>query len=68
MKTKYPKLNNTEFKVCIFSFLPLSIVEIADLLRQSKSTVGKARTKIRKKIGLKESGGDFCEYIIKNIE
>ena len=67
IRIMYPDLNETELKVCILSFLPLSVIEISELMNQSEFTVAKARTNIRKKIGLEGTRADFCEYIAKKI-
>jgi hypothetical protein len=67
IKKSYPQLIETEFKVCVLSFLPMSTTEIAGLLGLSENTAGKYRTSIRKKLGLEEKGGNFCQFITNKM-
>ena len=64
---RWPSLNATELRVCILSFMPLSVKQVAAIIGQTEHTVGKARTNIRKKLGMEEKNGDFCEEIMRQL-
>lgn len=66
IKKEYPDLSETEYKVCLLTFFPVTINDIADLLGQSTNTVAKARTGIRKKIGMSGFGGNISDFILKS--
>ena len=61
IRKKYPMLNETEYKVCIMSFLPFSSKETTIILGQSVNTINVARSSIRKKLDIK---GDIAEAIM----
>lgn len=68
IKDNQPALTESEFKVCILSMLPFSVKEVADILDVSPAMIGKARTSIRKKLGMIEARGSIGEYITQHIE
>ena len=60
-------LTDGEFKVCILSMLPFSVKEVADILGVSSAMIGKARTSIRKKLGVTEARGSIEEFVTNNL-
>ncbi|MPN36345.1 hypothetical protein SDC9_183854 [bioreactor metagenome] len=68
IQNNYPQLSETEFKVLLLSYAGLPSKEIALLINQSVHTVNMGRTHIRRKIGLKETGADFCAQLRDNYE
>ena len=58
-----PALTEGEFKVCILSMMPFSVKEVADILGVSSAMIGKARTSIRKKLGMTEARGSIEEFM-----
>jgi PAS domain S-box-containing protein len=54
LSTKYPRLTNTEVRVCAMIKLNLRSKEIADILNISQKTIDNHRLKIRKKLNLNE--------------
>ena len=67
IRSTYPQFTETEFKVCLLSYIGLPGKEIALLINQSIHTVNMARTRIRKKMGLREQGADFCTYLKEKL-
>ena len=65
IKKNYDKLNETEYNVCMLSLLPLSTKDVANLMELGESAVTKARTNIRKKIGIEGYGSDIAYFIIE---
>ena len=63
IRDNQPTLTESEFKVCILSMMPFSVKEVADILDVSSAMVGKARTNIRKKLGMTEARGSIEEFI-----
>ena len=59
-----PPLSDGEFKVCILSMMPFSVKEVADMMKVSTAMVGKARTNIRKKLGMTEARGSIEEFVM----
>ena len=59
-----PALTDSEFKVCILSMMPFSVKEVADILKVSTAMIGKARTSIRKKLGIIEARGSIDEFVM----
>ena len=64
IKGYQPALSDGEFKVCILSMMPFSVKEVADLLDVSSAMIGKARTSIRKKLGMTEARGSIEEFVL----
>ena len=64
IKANQPPLSETEFKVCILSMMPFSVKEVADMMKVSTAMVGKARTSIRKKLGMTEARGSIEEFLM----
>ena len=63
IKSNTPPLSETEFKICILSMMPFSVKEVADMMKVSTAMIGKARTSIRKKLGMTEARGSIEEYV-----
>lgn len=68
IKDNQPALTDGEFKVCILSMMPFSVKEVADILDVSSAMIGKARTSIRKKLGMTEARGNIEEYVLGMTE
>ena len=49
LKAAHPDLNDTELDICVLSFFPFRLKEIADILDLRENTVSKYRTSIKKK-------------------
>jgi DNA-binding CsgD family transcriptional regulator len=67
IKDNQPALTDGEFKVCILSMMPFSVKEVADILDVSSAMIGKARTSIRKKLGMIEARGSIEEFVMANL-
>ena len=67
IKDNQPALTDGEFKVCILSMMPFSVKEVADILDVSSAMIGKARTSIRKKLGMTEARGSIEEYVLRMV-
>ena len=67
VKERYSSLNETEYNVCILSMLPFSSREIAGIINLGESSVAKARTNIRKKIGAEGYGSDISDFIFEEF-
>ena len=67
IKDNQPALTDGEFKVCILSMMPFSVKEVADILNVSSAMIGKARTSIRKKLGMTEARGSIEEFVMANL-
>ena len=67
IKRKYDELNESEFNVCLLSLLPLSSREIANIMDLGESSVAKARSNIRKKIGVEGYGSDISDFIFEEF-
>ena len=68
IKDNQPALTDGEFKVCILSMMPFSVKEVADILDVSSAMIGKARTSIRKKLGMTEARGSIEEFVLGMLE
>ncbi|MBQ6728778.1 MAG: hypothetical protein IJQ83_01450 [Bacteroidales bacterium] len=66
IKSNLPPLSETEFKICILSMMPFSVKEVADMMKVSTAMVGKARTNIRKKLGMTEARGSIEDYLMNS--
>lgn len=66
LKTKYPLLDEVEFRVCCLTYANLSCSEIGIILDLSPNTVQMKRSSIRKKLGI-ESQGSIQAYIDTEI-
>ena len=66
IKDNQPALTDSEFKVCILSMMPFSVKEVADILDVSSAMIGKARTNIRKKLGMTEARGSIGEFVMEH--
>ena len=49
LKSAYPDLSKTELDICVLSYFPFRMKEIADILDLRENTVSKYRTAIKKK-------------------
>ena len=68
IKGNQPALTDSEFKVCILSMMPFSVKEVANILDVSSAMIGKARTSIRKKLGMIEARGSIEEFVLGMLE
>ena len=68
IKSNQPAMTDSEIKVCILSMMPFSVKEVADILDVSSAMIGKARTNIRKKLGMTEARGNIEEYVLGMTE
>ena len=68
IKSNQPAMTDSEIKVCILSMMPFSVKEVADILDVSSAMIGKARTSIRKKLGMTEARGNIEEYVLGMTE
>ena len=66
IRDNQPPLSEGEFKVCILSLMPFSVKEVAEMMKVSSAMIGKARTSIRKKLGMTEARGSIEEYVMNN--
>ena len=66
VRDNQPPLSEGEFKVCILSMMPFSVKEVAEMMKVSPAMIGKARTSIRKKLGMTEARGSIEEYVMNN--
>ena len=64
IKKTFPELNETEYKVCVLSVVPISVDDIACIIELGVDSVGKARTNIRKKLKMENKRASFSEYIL----
>ena len=64
IRDNQPSLSEGEFKICILSMMPFSVKEVADMMKVSTAMVGKARTSIRKKLGMTEARGCIEDYLM----
>ena len=67
IKDNQPALTESEFKVCVLSMMPFSVKEVADILDVSSAMIGKARTNIRRKLGMTEARGSIEEFVMANL-
>ena len=65
IKDNQPALTESESKVCVLSMMPFSVKEVADILDVSSAMIGKARTNIRKKLGMTEARGSIEEFVME---
>ena len=65
IRDNQPALTEGEFKVCLLSMMPFSVKEVADILEVSTAMIGKARTSIRKKLGMTEARGSIEEFVME---
>jgi DNA-binding CsgD family transcriptional regulator len=65
IKKTFPELNETEYKVCLLSVVPISVDDIANIIELGVDSVGKARTNIRKKMKIENKRASFSEYILE---
>ena len=64
IRDNQPPLSEGEFKICVLSMMPFSVKEVADMMKVSTAMVGKARTNIRKKLGMTEARGSIEDYLM----
>ena len=67
IRDNQPPLSECEFKICILSMMPFSVKEVANMMKVSTAMVGKARTSIRKKLGMTEARGSIEEFILQQL-
>ena len=64
IRDNQPPLSECEFKICILSMMPFSVKEVANMMKVSTAMVGKARTSIRKKLGMTEARGSIEDFLM----
>lgn len=64
LNTLHPSLTNNEIKLCAYLKLNLSHKDIADILHIQPESVRKAKTRMRKKMGL-SSDQEILEYLYR---
>lgn len=64
IRDNQPPLSECEFKICILSMMPFSVKEVANMMQVSTAMVGKARTSIRKKLGMTEARGSIEDFLM----
>ncbi len=62
--SKYPEITKNERKLCAYLRLNLSTKDIASLTLQSQRSIEIARTRLREKLGLKNSNEDLNSYML----
>lgn len=65
IKKTFPELNETEYKVCLLSIVPISVNDISNIIELGVDSVGKAKTNIRKKLKIENKRTSFSEYILE---
>ncbi len=60
---KFPDLTNNEKKICAFLKLNMTTKEICTLTRQSTNSLNVARTRLRKKLGIKSSNTNLTTFL-----
>ena len=63
LKAAYPDLNNTELDICVLSYFPFRMKEIADILDLRENTVSKYRTSIKKKTQAETFEGLWTPFV-----
>ena len=63
LKAAYPDLNNTELDICVLSYFPFRMKEIADILDLRENTVSKYRTSIKKKTQTETFEGLWSPFV-----
>jgi DNA-binding CsgD family transcriptional regulator len=61
----FPSLTNNERKLCAFIRLNLSTKDISNITHQSLHTITVARTRLRKKLGLSNTGENLSGFLSK---
>ena len=65
IRESYPELNETEYKICILSIVPLSTDDIANIVELGSDSVRKSRSNIRKKLHIEEKKTSISGYILE---
>ena len=63
LKAAYPDLSDTELDICVLSYFPFRMKEIADILDLRENTVSKYRTNIKKKTQIETIEGLWESFI-----
>ena len=63
LKAAHPDLNDTELDVCVLSYFPFRMKEIADILDLRENTVSKYRTAIKKKTQTETFEGLWASFV-----
>lgn len=61
----FPNLTINERRLCSFLHMNLSTKEISDITRQSPKSINMARTRLRHKLGLTDSGMSIYEFLAR---
>ncbi len=62
---RFPSLTNNDRKLCAFIRLNLSTKDISNITHQSLHTITVARTRLRKKLGLSNTGENLSGFLSK---
>ena len=63
LKAAHPDLNDTELDVCVLSYFPFRMKEIADILDLRENTVSKYRTAIKRKTQTETFEGLWAPFV-----
>jgi len=67
IKEEYPDFSDTQFHTALLCYVGLQTKDIAIILNISQHAIGKARTTIRKKMGLSDNV-DFCAVLAQKYQ
>ena len=65
IKKSYPELNETEYKICLLSIVPISTDDIANIVELGSDSVRKSRSNIRKKLNIEDKKTTISRYILE---
>ena len=63
LESKYPKLSNNERKLCAFLLLNMSSKEISQITGQTVHSINIARSRLRNKLNLVNSGEELSHFL-----
>jgi tetratricopeptide (TPR) repeat protein len=63
LESKYPKLSNNERKLCSFLLLNMSSKDISQITGQTVHSINIARSRLRNKLNLVNSGEDLSHFL-----
>lgn len=65
LNEQYPNLSRNERRLCVFLYLDMSSKEISTITGQRTSTIEVARTRLRKKLNLNQTGINLSDFLNK---
>lgn len=65
LNEQYPNLSRNERRLCVFLYLDMSSKEISTITGQRNSTIEVARTRLRKKLNLNQTGLNLSDFLTK---